>query len=72
MLTKANISINEKSRQIIIPMEIGKKLNLTKFDWLKVNILHDYIVLSLPEDEDEELICALIHEGVLIDPKIES
>ncbi|HWP96106.1 MAG TPA: AbrB/MazE/SpoVT family DNA-binding domain-containing protein [Syntrophomonadaceae bacterium] len=66
----ANITIDEEYGQIMIPVEIGKRLNYKNFDWLKVNILSNRIVISLPKDEvDEELIKALVHEGVLIDPE---
>ncbi|HWP96480.1 MAG TPA: AbrB/MazE/SpoVT family DNA-binding domain-containing protein [Syntrophomonadaceae bacterium] len=66
----ASITIDEEYGQIVLPVEIGQKLNLSKFDWLKVSIQSDQVVISVARDQlDEELLAALIHEGLLIDPK---
>lgn len=66
----ASITIDEEYGQILVPLEIGQKLNLKNFDWLKVNVLTNKIVLSISREEvDDELIEALIHEGIIIDPK---
>lgn len=70
MMTKATITIDEEFGQIMLPVEVGQKLNLGNFDWLKVNVLSNHMVLSVTREEiDEEFIKALIHEGILIDPE---
>lgn len=65
-----NIIIDEDNGQIRLPIEVSEKLNLKNFDWLKVNIKAGHPVLILEKsEEDEDLLDALIHEGVLIDFK---
>lgn len=65
-----SFTIDEEHGQIILPIEIGEKLNLQNFDWLKVHIKTNQVVLCVSNNElDEELLKVLIHEGVLIDIK---
>lgn len=61
------ITINEDG-QILIPLATNKSLGLQNRDWLKVNIKEEHIVLTPSREIDVELIEALIHEGILIDP----
>ena len=62
----ATLTIAEDG-QIRLPLEVNQQLNLKNNDWLKVSIKSDHIVLIPPREVDEELIAALIHEGVLIE-----
>jgi len=61
-----NITINQDGH-ILLPLEIKEKLNLRHNDWFKASFKSEHIVLMHSKSEvDEELIEALIHEGVLI------
>jgi hypothetical protein len=68
MAVTLSITIDEKCGQIRLPLEASKIIRLKQSDWLQVKIESDEIVLNpVAEEEDEELIKALIHEGVLLD-----
>ncbi|MEG6521811.1 AbrB/MazE/SpoVT family DNA-binding domain-containing protein [Desulfotomaculum sp. 1211_IL3151] len=65
--------INEHG-QLLLPLEVGKLLNLQNDDLLKVTIESNYILLTLEnietkEDGVEKILDNLIHEGILIDIK---
>ncbi|MDD3888423.1 MAG: AbrB/MazE/SpoVT family DNA-binding domain-containing protein [Syntrophomonadaceae bacterium] len=69
MCTVTSITIDEFG-QIQIPLEVNQELNLQNNDWLKVSIKSDHIVMVPSRDVlDQELLDALIHEGILIDVK---
>lgn len=60
------ITIN-KDGHILLPLEANEKLNLKHNDWIKVQVKLEHIALIPNRSEvDEELIEALIHEGILI------
>jgi bifunctional DNA-binding transcriptional regulator/antitoxin component of YhaV-PrlF toxin-antitoxin module len=66
MSVNATITIDENG-QIILPLELNQYLNLKSFEWLKVKIESDVIILVPPKALDEETIESLIHAGILID-----
>jgi len=71
MATTISITIDDFG-QILLPLEVNKQLNLKNDDYLKVSIQSNQIVIApfkswFDEELDEELLKALIHEGILID-----
>lgn len=68
MSLKITITIDDTG-QIILPLEVNQYLSLRSFDWLKVKLEPDAIVLVPPKALEEETIEDLIHAGILIDIK---
>jgi bifunctional DNA-binding transcriptional regulator/antitoxin component of YhaV-PrlF toxin-antitoxin module len=65
----STITIDEAGH-IRIPLEANQKLNLEDNEWLQVSVKSDHIEINPSSEElDEDLIEALIHEGVIIDIK---
>jgi len=64
------ITINELGH-IQIPLELNRELNLMNNEQLIVSVKSDHIVI-IPscEEIDENLIEALIHDGIIIDVKM--
>ncbi|GAB6181805.1 hypothetical protein JCM14036_31240 [Desulfotomaculum defluvii] len=67
-----SIRINEHG-QILLPLEVSQILNLQNNDSLKVKIESDRVLL-IPQtdglnDNLEEILDQIIHEGILIDVK---
>jgi hypothetical protein len=63
----ATIKINE-SGHIEIPLKDDQKSKFKDNDYVKVNVKSDRIVIVPTDHElDEELIKALIHDGIIID-----
>jgi len=65
---KATFMINDNG-ETVLPLEANKYLNLRSYDWLKVKIEADSIIIIPPQALDEEAIEGLIHAGILINPR---
>lgn len=69
MSTITSITIDE-SGKILLPLEANQELKLHNGNCFKVSITSEHIVLAPLTNAtvDQNLITALIHEGVLMDP----
>jgi len=50
--------------QILLPLEVGKQLDLQNNDWLKVNIQNNQIVMTPLREPDADLVEELIDQGI--------
>lgn len=65
-----DIIIDQEYGHILLPLHTGQQLNLDDFNWLKVDVKSDHMVLSpFSYGVDDDFLETLINEGVLIDPK---
>ncbi|MEA1961637.1 MAG: AbrB/MazE/SpoVT family DNA-binding domain-containing protein [Bacillota bacterium] len=65
MNNKITATLDENG-QISLPLEANHFLNLQSYDYLKVEIKSDSIILIPLKAIDEESINQFIHEGILI------
>ena len=52
--------------QILLPLEVNQQLNLQNYDWLKVSITTDHILMIPLREADAELIEELIGQGIFL------
>jgi len=61
-------TIGKNGQMLQLPLEVNEKLRLKENDWFQACIKPEHIALIHSGSEvDEELLEALIHEGILID-----